>query len=143
MDKYFVANAELSKFSRDYMDLRKNLPIRPSEMGVLNIITGIPGLHTSIELAERLGVSKPMIATHLSVLLRKGYIIKQQSEEDKRIFYILPTEKAKELVAFEREKQDELLGLFEREMGEDEFDNLVKLLRIANQILDMDRRKKE
>lgn len=39
MDKYLNANIVFSKFSRNYMALKKDLPIRPSEMGVLNIIT--------------------------------------------------------------------------------------------------------
>lgn len=38
MDQYFFANAVFSKFSKNYMDLKKGLPIRPSEMGVLNIL---------------------------------------------------------------------------------------------------------
>ena len=46
MDQYFAANAVLSIFCKSYMDLKKELPIRPSEMGVLNIITKTPGPHT-------------------------------------------------------------------------------------------------
>ena len=42
MDKYFHANAVPSIFSKSYMELKKDLPIRPSEMGVLNIITKTP-----------------------------------------------------------------------------------------------------
>ena len=48
MDKYFTANAVLSIFAKSYMELKKDLPIRPSEMGVLNIITQIPGPHTPL-----------------------------------------------------------------------------------------------
>lgn len=32
MDKYLEANAVFSKFSRDYIELKRDLPIRPSEM---------------------------------------------------------------------------------------------------------------
>lgn len=38
-----------------------------------------------------------MIAAHIQVLLKNGYIYKEPSEEDGRSFYVLPTEKAKEL----------------------------------------------
>ena len=41
MDQYFNANAVFSLFSKKYMDLKKGLPNRPSEMGVLNIIAGV------------------------------------------------------------------------------------------------------
>ena len=38
MDKYLHANVVLSKFSRDFIHLKNDLPIRPSEMGVLNVL---------------------------------------------------------------------------------------------------------
>lgn len=136
MNKYLVANAAFSKFSRNYMELKKDLPIRPSEMGVLNIITETSGPHTSVMLAELLGVSKPMITAHLSALVDKGYIIKQQSADDKRVFYIIPTEKAKELVAGEKENMNKQLRQFVEKIGESEFDNLVKMISDINQILE-------
>ena len=64
MDKYFFANAVLSVFSKNYMDLKKGLPVRPSEMGVLNIISETAGPHTPVMLAEMLKVSKPMITAN-------------------------------------------------------------------------------
>lgn len=135
MDKYLIANAELSKFSRKYMELKKGLPIRPSEMGVLNIITETPGPHTSVMLAELLGVSKPMITAHLTVLAKKGYITKEQSPEDKRIFYIIPTDKALELVATTKAELKSQLDQLMEKMGRDKFDSLVDLIKIANKII--------
>lgn len=135
MDRFFQANAILSLFSKNYMDLKKGLPIRPSEMGVLNIITGTPGPHTSVKLAELLGVSKPMIAAHLTSLSEKGYITKERSVEDKRIYYVRPTEKAQELVGFARTDLDAKLDLLVEGLGQDGFDTLVKLAQAANEIL--------
>ena len=76
MDHYFNANAVLSIFCKNYMEFKKELPIRPSEMGVLNIITGTEGPHTLVMLAERLGVSKPMITSHITSLECKGISLK-------------------------------------------------------------------
>lgn len=135
MDKNAFANAEFSKFSRNYMELKKNLPIRPSEMGVLNILEKTPGPHTPILLAELLGVSKAMIATHLSVLMNKGYIIKQQSPYDKRSFYVLATQKAKELVNNAEKDLNEHLDKLILRLGEDNFNVLVKLISEANEVL--------
>lgn len=135
MDSWFRANAELSKFSRNYMELKKNLPIRPSEMGVLNILAETPVPHTPVLLAELLGVSKSMVTAHLASLSEKGYLTKEPSREDKRSFYILPTEKALELV--EHAKQD-MFGHLERligKLGQDKFDTLVELAAEANDIL--------
>lgn len=136
MDKYVLANAVFSKFSRNYMELKKGLPIRPSEMGVLNIITETPGPHTSVLLAELLGVSKPMITAHLSVLTEKGYITKQQSPEDRRVFYILPTKKALELVESAKKEMYQHLERMVEALGKVEFDTLVSLMETANQTLE-------
>lgn len=136
MDKYFTTNAILSLFSKNYMELKKGLPIRPSEMGVLNIITETPGPHTSVMLAELLGVSKPMITAHLTSLSEKGYITKEQSKEDKRVYYIIPTEKARTLVEQVRKDMGrQLTGLMEA-MGQEDFDMLVSLAQKANKILE-------
>ena len=136
MDKYFAANAVLSLFGKSYAELKKNLPIRPSEMGVLNIITGTPGPHTPMMLAEALKVSKPMITAHLTSLTNKGYITKQPSPEDKRAYYILPTEKAKALVKDAKEDLYWYLEQLENGLGEERFDLLVKLAGEAINILE-------
>lgn len=143
MNPFLFANAEFSKFSRNYMELKKGLPVRPSEMGVLNIIVQTPGPHTSVMLADLLGVSKPMITAHLSVLMEKGYITKRQSSEDKRVYYILPTERALALVAAANEETSSLLELFIQAMGQAEFDTLVRLIADANRIMDAKRRLEE
>ena len=136
MDKYFAANAVLSLFGKSYAELKKNLPIRPSEMGVLNIITGTPGPHTPMMLAEALKVSKPMITAHLTSLTNKGYITKQPSPEDKRAYYILPTEKARVLVKDAREDLYQYLEQLANGLGEERFDLLVKLAGEATNILE-------
>lgn len=142
MDQYFTANAVLSMFSKNYMDLKKGLPIRPSEMGVLNIITQTPGPHTPVLIAGLLGVSKPMITAHLTVLSQKGYIRKQQSPQDKRAFYVLPTEKAIVLVERARAELNQQLEQLIEELGQDEFDHLVRLAGKANKVLEADQEQK-
>lgn len=136
MDKYFTANAVLSIFSKSYTELKKDLPIRPSEMGVLNIITQTPGPHTPLMLAGALKVSKPMITAHLTSLTDKGYITKQPSSEDKRAYYILPTEKARALVKCAKDDLYQRLDQLVDGMGEEQFDLLVKLAGEANRILE-------
>lgn len=128
MDKYINANRVLSRFSRNYMEQKKDLPIRPSEMAVLNIITQRGGQYTPLMIAELLGVSKPMIAAHIQVLLQKGYIRKEAALEDKRSFYVLPTDKAVRLTDEFKIKQTEYLKAIEAVIGETEFDELVRLL---------------
>lgn len=135
MDKYLFANAVLSIFSKNYMELKQGLPIRPSEMGVLNIITETKGPHTPIILASLLGVSKPMITAHITSLESKGYITKEPSSEDKRVYYILPTEKALELVKSAKSDLNRHFDKLIKAMGQEEFKTFIHLAEVANNIL--------
>lgn len=128
MEKYLNANIVFSKFCRDYMALKKDLPIRPSEMGVLNIIIKREGLFTPIMIAELLEVTKPMVANHISVLENKGYITKKYLENDKRSFYVIPTDKAKKLVSETELKLNQSLINLEQKLGSKRFDELIKIL---------------
>ncbi|MBQ7880627.1 MAG: MarR family transcriptional regulator [Clostridia bacterium] len=128
MDKYTKANIIFSKFSRDYMELKKDLPIRASEMGVLNIIVKREGLFTPLMIAELLEVSKPMVTSHITILEKKGYVVRQSSKEDKRSFYVIPTNKAKDLVKATTLKVRSQLSMLEKSLGENAFNNLIELL---------------
>ena len=135
MTKYQIANIVFSKFSRDYAELKKDLPIRPSEMAVLNIITQRDGLFTPLMIAELLGVSKSMVTAHISVLEEKEYIYKESSGDDKRSFYVMSTDKAKELVHTAEEKLNQHLKQIEAELGEDRFALLIELLGEAQAVI--------
>lgn len=135
MDKYVNANAIFSIFCSSYTTLKKELPIRPSEMGVLNIIVQRDGLFTPLMIAELLGVSKPMITAHITILEKKGYIVKKYSKDDRRSFYVIPTDKAKDLVKITADKMGNYLGQIEKSLGSVNFDNLLELLSNTNIIL--------
>ena len=136
MDPYVYANAVFSRFSRNYMALKNDLPIRPSEMGVLNILSAVPGPHTPVMLAELLGVSKPMITAYLTALSEKGYITKEQSRDDKRVYHVLPTAKAMHLVEDARADTNAHLADLVSALGQEDFDLLIKLTQKANQALE-------
>ena len=136
MEKYLKANIVFSKFSRTYMELKKDLPIRPSEMGVLNIITKRDGLFTPVMISELLEVTKPMVANHVLVLEEKGYITKQYLEEDKRSFYVIPTDKAIELVNVTEKKLNEKLKVLEKTIGSKKFAELIDVLDKAKNCLE-------
>lgn len=143
LNKYFEANAVLSIFSKNYMKLKDGLPIRPSEMGVLNIITQTPGPHTPVMLADLLSVSKPMITAHITALESKGYIMKEPSSQDRRAYYIIPTDKAWELVACSNADLSEKLDCLVNGLGQEGFDTLVALAEKANHIMKANRGEKK
>ena len=135
MNKYMSVNVIFAKFSRDYIATKKYLPIRPSEMGVLNILTRCEGDFTPMKLAETLGVSKPMVTAHINVLLKKGYVRKEPSPDDKRSFYVRPTEKAIALADEAEAKQTEYIKAVEERLGEKDFAALTELMEKAQVVL--------
>lgn len=135
MDRYIKANVVLSKFCKGYMELKKDLPIRPSEMAVLNIIVLREGRFTPLMIAELLEVSKPMITAHITALEKKEYIKKEYSQEDKRSFYVIPTEKAKILVKSSNEKIIRYIHQIESSLGAESFSKLLNILGDTNKIL--------
>jgi DNA-binding MarR family transcriptional regulator len=135
MNEYMRANVIFSKLSRDFTELKNYLPIRPSEMGLLNIVTRRKRDLTPLALADIMAVSKPMIASLIQSLEKKGYIYKEPSPEDKRSFFVRPTDKAVALCAEYEEKQTERLKELESKLGEDEFNELVRLMDKAQRII--------
>lgn len=75
-----------------------------------------------------------MVATYISALEEKGYIYKDVFKNDKRSFYIMPTEKAKLLVAAAKEKNYEYMNLIENNLGEEKFSLLIELLNEVQKV---------
>lgn len=135
MSKHLEANITFSKFCNKYNAIKNNLPVRPSEMGVLNIIIKNDGLFTPVMIAELLEVSKPMVTAHIRRLEKLGYVYKEYSKEDKRSFFVLPTDKAHQLVIENGKEMKTRLEQLEAAMGSKDFDNMVTLLAKANKII--------
>lgn len=135
MDKYAKANRIFSRFSKNYIDLKKSLQLPPREMEVLTIVTSRKGLYTPVMIADILDVSKSMVAAIISSLEKKEYVYKDFSTKDKRSFYVRPTEKAKQFIRQEDRRRNEYLEDLENQMGEEEFILLLRLLEEATNLL--------
>lgn len=117
------------------MELKKDLPIRPSEMGVLNIIVKRQGQFTPLQLSSLLEVSKPMVTAYISVLEKKGYIRKDYLQEDKRSYYVIPTAKGIELVKNTTAQINEQLSNLEHSLGRKKFETMLDLMSKSIEIL--------
>lgn len=143
MNPYMQANVIFSKFARDYMELKKDLPIRPSEMGVLNLITHSEDDWTPLMLADRMDVSKPMITAHIQALVKKGYIVRETSGADQRSFFVRPTETGKALADAFETRQTAILQGVEAQLGTAEFETLIRLMHEAQTILEQSKKRCE
>ena len=76
------------------------------------------------------------MATNMSsALLKNGFLEKQQQENDKRSFLLLPTAKAVQLVNETYEEYMKEMHILKKNMGGDAFNSLIALLELANDIL--------
>ncbi len=54
----------------------------------LNIIEAHPNEYTSSQIADLLNITRPSVTGKINQLCNKGYILRTQSENDKRVYYL-------------------------------------------------------
>ena len=135
MDTMMNAMEQVSLFCRLNMNARRALPIRSSEMGMLIYLVKTDGEKTAKGSADFFKVTKAMATNMSSALLKNGFLEKQQQENDKRSFRLLPTAKAVQLVNETYEEYMKEMHTLKDNMGIDAFNSLITLLEMANDIL--------
>lgn len=90
-----------------------------------------PGISQE-ELARRVYINKSNVTRHLSYLESCGYVERKQSEEDKRVMLVYPTEKTLEVLPRLRELSHDWEGALTEELTPEELELFRDLLeRIA------------
>ncbi len=86
LDKLFhdLAIAELQQFHKE----NNKCELSYHDTLYLNIIEAHPGKYTSSRIADVLKVSRPAVTQKINELVKKGYVIRTQSEIDKRVYYL-------------------------------------------------------
>lgn len=130
-------NEEIMRFCRAFMRNKSvDLPVRPSQFAVLDIMCSVPGMLTPVELSRRLGVSKAMISMHLSALVDMGLVMRVQSPEDGRSVVVMPSRLGRDLFDRVVRASNKRIEILSKKMGKGQFDELLRLIGVANQILD-------
>ena len=80
------------------------------------------------ELASYLNVSKPTVTFALNKMEKQGFVIKTQSDEDRRFFSIQLTPKGKELAKFHDKIHKNFADFFKQVLDEKELKALETLL---------------
>lgn len=132
-----VLNDLYSKFRLYfYMQTAKNIENREaalttSETFCMEVINSL-GNPTVSEFASVSGISSPNAAAKVGSLIRKGYVEKVQSENDKRMFYLHPTEKFNNYYRISIDYLEKVQRRCEKRFSKEEMDNLGDLLRIID-----------
>ncbi len=84
------------------------------------------------DVTEFLDLSHPNMAYRISSLVNKGYIEKHQSDEDKREYYLVPTEKFYRYNNIKEEYIDIVVRRMEERFTKEELKILEKIFRITS-----------
>lgn len=135
MDNFIYAAEQVSLFCRLNVNTKHKMPIRSSEMGLLIYLCNTNEEKTPMGAARFFKVSKAMATNMVTALSQKGYLEKKPSLEDKRSSFLMPTEKAKQLVADTYSEYHKTMSILQDKMGSEHFEVLLSLLEQANNIL--------
>ena len=137
MDDNLIASAEvMAMFCRLKMNVKHDLPVRSSEMGVLIFVEKQKNPVTPSMISAFFRIAKPSVTAQVSVLVRKGYLDKVQSEKDKRSYALAVTEKGRDLLHSAFADYYSSIRNLKEKMGNSSFTLLVELMERANEILE-------
>ena len=126
----------IGMFCRLHMNTKRDLPIRPSEMGVLIYTQKQNESVTPLMISQFFNIAKPSVSAMVKALVNKGYLLQSPSETDKRSYTISITEKGSTLVDTTFNEYLKTVELLKEKMGESKFNQFIVLIETANKILE-------
>jgi DNA-binding MarR family transcriptional regulator len=92
-----ILDQSLKKFQREAGDGSGFARLTIHQLNYMDVINSL-GEPTITEIAEKLRISKASVTIGINKLIRLGYVKKQQSTIDRRVFHIRLTEPAQGLI---------------------------------------------
>ncbi|MDF2614942.1 MAG: transcriptional regulator, MarR family [Clostridia bacterium] len=136
MDKDIIISADaVALFCRMQMNVKRDLPIRPSEMGVLIFTQKQMGPVTPLMISHFFRIAKPSVTSMVNALIKKEYLVKTPSAIDGRSYTVSATDKGAELVESTYNEYFKTMELLREKMGVNEFNLFIQLIQTANNIL--------
>ncbi len=134
MDNYGILNEVLVRLFRDIMDIEEKAIITQefkdltnNDMHVIDAIgIGAPKNMTSI--ARELSVTVGTLTIAMNSLVKKGYVIRERGQEDRRIVYISLSEKGRNAFHHHAEFHREMIEGIKETLDEDEMQVLARAL---------------
>ena len=111
--------------SQEYQDLTNN------DMHVINAI-GVGTTKNMSSIAKELSVTVGTLTISMNSLVKKGYVDRQRSSEDRRVVYISLSEKGVKAYYHHKKFHEQMIGSVVKELTEEELEALVKALTKLN-----------
>lgn len=112
--------------------------ISKGEVFMLECVEKNGGVIMPGEIAKAVGVSTARVATFLNAAENKGYIKRQNAENDRRKIKVVLTEAGFQRVRNERERMLARMTLFLEKLGEEDTENLMRIMKKMQEILNSD-----
>jgi DNA-binding MarR family transcriptional regulator len=136
MDNDLIISADaVGLFCRLHMNTKRDIPIRPSEMGVLIFTQKQNVSVTPLKISNFFKIAKPSVTSMVNTLIKGNYLVKTPSATDGRSYTVSPTVKGKELVETTFDEYFRTMELLKKGMGNKEFSLFIELIQKANSIL--------
>lgn len=137
MDQNIINSADIiGMFCRLKMNIKHDLPVRSSEMGVLIYIQKQQEDVTPSMISDFFKIAKPSVTSMVSSLVKKGYLDKIMSDTDKRSYALRMTRKGNELLDSTFSEYYSTINELSERMGKEAFDQFIRLMQMANDIME-------
>ncbi len=101
----------------------------------LNIIEAHPNQYTSSQIADLLKITRPSVTEKINQLCKKGYVLRKQSETDKRVYYLsINPDSPKDYETtsnYEEEIEDSIMQKF----GEEKVDIFCEIIEHLSELI--------
>lgn len=109
--------------------------ITNNDMHIIEAI-GIEEPRNMSVIAHRLSVTVGTLTTNMNGLEKKGYIRRERSQEDKRLVYVLLTEKGKKAFYHHRDFHKKMIKAIIQDLSGEEMEILYRCLQNLNHFLE-------
>jgi len=109
--------------------------ITNNDMHIIEAI-GIEEPRNMSVIAHKLSVTVGTLTTNMNGLEKKGYIRRERSQEDKRVVYVLLTEKGKKAFYHHRDFHKKMIKAIVKDLSEEEMEILYRCLQNLNHFLE-------
>ena len=133
MDAYRTINDTLVNLFNEIWELEKEAiiteefkDITNNDMHIIEAI-GLSGENTMSSVAKKLKITAGSLTTAVNALVRKAYVKRERSEEDRRVVYIALTEKGEKAFYHHEQFHRQMTNAVIEKLDDEEIDALVKL----------------
>ncbi len=113
------------------------------EMAVMRALMRAGGSLTPSELADRAGSRAPVSPISCAPSRPKGWVEREHSKTDRRRVHVTVTDKGFHDLEIKRREFEDRTAAFLEQLGETDTQEMVRLLRRANEIIDRNQERRD